>query len=101
MGKKAPEHISKILEKVWGKMEKKKEEMVEFSKISENLKLILGKKISGHIKPCKIYRKKLVVLVNTPVYLQELLFKKEGIIEAINRSAGKELIRNVNFRVGE
>jgi sulfatase maturation enzyme AslB (radical SAM superfamily) len=99
--KKTPEHIGKILEKVWKKIEKKREEKIEFSKISENLNLVLGKEIGAHIKPYKIYRKKLIVLVNAPVYLQELLFQKEGIIEAVNRSIGKELIKNVTFRVGE
>lgn len=101
MRKKAPEHIGKILEKVLKKMERKKEEGVEFSKISQELKLILGKKMGGHIKPLKIYRKKLIVLINAPAYLQELLFKKEKIIDAVNHSAGKELIRSVSFRVGE
>lgn len=101
MAKNTPEHIGQILEKVWGKIERKKEERVEFSKISENLKLFLGKEIGEHIKPYKLYRKKLIVQVNASVYLQELLFKKEGIIEAVNRSVGKELIRDVNFRVGE
>ena len=99
--KKPPEHISKILGKVWEKLEKKKEERMEFLKISENLKLVLGKEIGTHIKPYKIYRKNLTLLVNAPVYLQELLFKKEGIIEAVNGAFGKERIRNVNFRVGE
>ncbi len=101
MRKKAPEHIGKILEKVWEKMERRREEGAEFSKISQELKLVLGKETGKHIKPYKLYRKKLIVLVNAPVYLQELLFKKERIIEAVNHSAGKELIRNVNFRVGE
>jgi hypothetical protein len=101
VGKKTPEHVGQILEKVWEKMERKKEERAEFSQISQELKLFLGKEIGGHIQPYKIYRKKLILWVNAPVYLQELLFKKEGIIEAVNRSAGRELIRDVNFRVGE
>jgi hypothetical protein len=99
--KKAPEHIGQILEKVWKKIESKREEREEISQISKNLKLFFGKEMGNHIKPYKLYRKKLIVLVNAPTYLQELLFQKEGIIEAVNRSAGKELIRDVNFRVSE
>jgi hypothetical protein len=100
MVKKNPEHISKILEKIWTKMQRSKEERTEISQILEKLNLFLGKNISSHIKPYKIYRKKLIILVNAPTYLQELLFKKEGIIEAVNRSFGKEIIKDVNFRVG-
>ena len=100
MIKRGPEHIGKILEKVWQKMEKKREEKKEFSKILENLNLVVGKNIGSHVKPYKLYRKKLVLLVNAPVYLQELLFKREGIVEAVNRTFGKEIIKEVNFRVG-
>ncbi len=101
MTKKGPEHIGKILEKILNKIEKRQEEKLEFSKILENLNLVLGKKISAHVKPYKVYKKKLILLVNAPAYLQELLFKKERIIEAVNNTFGKEIIREVNFRVGE
>jgi hypothetical protein len=101
MREKGPEHIGKILKKVWERMERRQEENLEFSKILENLNLVLGKNIKGYVKPYKLYRKKLILSVKAPVYLQELLFKKEGIIEAVNSSFGKEIIRDVSFRVGE
>ena len=100
MGKKNPEHIGKTLEKIWKKMQRSREERTEISQTLENLDLFLGKRISSNIRPYKIYRKKLIILVDTPAYLQELLFKKEGIINAVNRSFGKEVIKDVNFRVG-
>ncbi|MDD5454948.1 MAG: DUF721 domain-containing protein [Candidatus Ratteibacteria bacterium] len=101
MAKNGPEPLSKILEKVCKRIEKQKKEKTEISEVFDKLKLVLGKNISTHVKPYKIYRKKLIILVNAPVYLQELLFKKEKIIEAVNKTFGKEVIKNVNFRVGE
>jgi hypothetical protein len=100
MAQKGPEHLSKILEKLWKKIEKQKEEKAEIYRVLDKLKLVLGKNISSHIKPYKIYRKRLIIMVNAPVYLQELLFKKEKIIDAVNQTFGKEIIKDVNFRVG-
>jgi hypothetical protein len=99
MGKRSPERLGDILKKVWGKIEKQKEERAEISKVLDGMGFILGRKASAHIKPHKIYRKKLIIKVNSPVYLQEILFKKEKIIEAANRALGKEKIRDVSFRV--
>lgn len=101
MAKRGPEHISKILEKVWEKMKRTKEENTEISQILENINTALGKNISKYVKPQKLYRKRLTLLVNAPTHLQELLFKKERIIEAVNNSLGKEAIREINFRVGQ
>lgn len=101
MAKRGPEQLSSILEKVLGKIEKQKKEKAEISKVLDKLNLVLGKNISSHVKPYKIYKKKLIIRVNAPVYLQELLFKKEKIVEAVNQTFGKEIIKDVNFRVGE
>jgi len=100
MARRGPEQLNSILEKVWSKIEKQKEERAEISKVLDKLNLVLGKNINAHVKPYKIYRKKLIIKVNAPVYLQELLFKKEKIIEAVNQVFGKERIKEVNFRVG-
>jgi len=100
MARRGPEQLNSILEKVWKKIEKQKEERAEISRVLDKLNLVLGKNISAHVKPYKIYRKKLIIRVNAPVYLQELLFKKEKIIEAVNQVFGKERIKEVNFRVG-
>ncbi|MBU0533981.1 MAG: DUF721 domain-containing protein [Candidatus Omnitrophica bacterium] len=100
MTPKGPEPLSKILEKIWKKIEKQKEEKTEIAQVLDKLNLVLGKNISSHAKPYKIYKKKLIIVVNSPVYLQELLFKKEKIIEAVNQTFGKEKIKEVNFRVG-
>ena len=101
MTKQGPERIGKILEKVWGKMERKREENSEISQILGNINSALGKNISKYVKPQKLYRKRLTLLVNAPTHLQELLFKKEGIIEAVNNALGREAIREINVRVGQ
>ncbi len=98
---KGPEQLGKILEKVYRKIEKQKKEKEEISKVLDGLNVVLGKNLSPHIKPYKIHRKRLIIRVAAPVYLQEILFKKEKIIETVNRTFGKEIIKEVNFRVGE
>ncbi len=101
MAKKGPEPLNKILEKVLGKIQRQKEERARISNVLDQLNLIFGKKVSSHVKPLRIYKKRLIIIVNAPVYLQELLFKKEKIIEAVNRTFNKEAIEDISFRVGE
>jgi len=98
---KGPEQLGKILEKVYSKIERQKKEKEAILKVLNGLNTVLGKKLISHIKPYKIYRKRLIIKVAAPVYLQEILFKKEKIIEAVNKTFGKELIKDVNFKVGE
>jgi hypothetical protein len=100
MRENTPQPIGSILEKVWENIEKKKEQREKLSQILEDIKSVLGQEIGSCVKLDKIYRKKLILLVSTPVYMQELLFKKEGIIEKVNQSAGEEIIKNISFRVG-
>lgn len=100
MKESTPTPVGKILEKVWKTIEKKGEQREKLSQILEDIKSVLGKEIGSRIKLDKIYRKRLILLVSTPVYLQELSFKKESIVEAVNQSAGEEIIKNVSFRVG-
>ena len=57
MDKSSPEHIAQVLKKVWKKIEKKQDEREEFSKISEDIKTVLGKKLSSGIKLSKINNK--------------------------------------------
>ena len=101
MREKSPELIGTILQKVWNNIEKKREERVALTKIEEDIRGVLGKKLYSHIKLTKPYRKKMTILVDTPVYLQEVVLNREALVDIVNESTGKEIIREVKFRVGE
>ena len=97
--KREPEPIEKILKKVWKKVEHTRKERDELSLIFGEVKNFVGEKIGHHINSYRLCGKRLIVQVDSPAYLQELLFRKEAIVYAINRSFGKEKVKNINLRV--
>ncbi|HIE44070.1 MAG TPA: DUF721 domain-containing protein [Candidatus Omnitrophica bacterium] len=99
MKQKKPEHLSKILKKVWSKIEKRRDEAIELSQIFDSIKELLGPELSTHIHTYHLYRKRLILEVDAPIYLQELLFKKEAILYSVNRYLGREVVENITLRV--
>ncbi len=62
---------------------------------------VVGEGIASHTKPLKVYDGRLTVLVESPSWTQELTFLKNGIMERLNKSIGKGVIKDIYFKVGE
>jgi hypothetical protein len=62
---------------------------------------IVGEPMGSHTWPAQIRFKKLYLLVENSVWLQQLTFLKPSLIARINEEARMELITDIAFRVGE
>lgn len=62
---------------------------------------IAGDQIAAHTRPDQIRFKKLYLIVENSVWLQQLLFLKPELIEKVNAVAGSRLVTDIVLRVGE
>ncbi len=60
----------------------------------------VGENIASHTKPLKVYDGRMTVLVESSSWTQELTFLKSGIMERLNSTIGKKLIKDIYFKVG-
>ncbi|MBA7703692.1 hypothetical protein ES703_112485 [subsurface metagenome] len=61
----------------------------------------VGESIASHTKPIKVYDGRMTVLVESSSWTQELTFLKSGIMERLNSTIGKEVIKDIYFKIGE
>lgn len=62
---------------------------------------IAGEAIALHARPVLVRRNKLYVVVDSSVWAQQLFQLKPELIEKINKSLGKDAIRDIIFKTGE
>jgi hypothetical protein len=63
-------------------------------------KEVVGSTYAENSQPSKIRKKQLTVTVSNSIWLQELTFYKETILEKINRKLGRNAVDSINIRVG-
>ena len=61
---------------------------------------VVGDAISPMTHCGKINRQQLIVIVTNSTMMQELVFRKQEIMEAFNKKAEGNLIKDIRFRVG-
>ncbi len=62
---------------------------------------IAGAQIAAHTRPEQIRFKKLVLIVENSVWLQQLTFLKPKLLDKIAEAAGGTLVTDIQLRVGE
>jgi predicted nucleic acid-binding Zn ribbon protein len=75
------------------------QKMVE-SSLQKKWGEIMGEKIANHTIPGQIRYKKLYIEVDNPVWMHQLLFLKDEILNRVNRTIGREIINEVRFKLG-
>jgi len=60
----------------------------------------VGKAIAGHARPSWIKNGCLRVIVSDSIWLQELEYAKETIIEKLNGKLGRNAVQRIDFRFG-
>lgn len=60
----------------------------------------VGKAIAGHAKPTWIKKGCLRVTVTDAIWLQELEYVKETIIDKLNEKLGRKAVQRIDFRFG-
>lgn len=61
----------------------------------------VGAVIAGHARPAFLKSGKLSVLVDSPVWMQQLSLMKPGLIEEVNRHLGEETVKDIVLTLGE
>lgn len=74
--------------------------MVEYT-MSDKWEAIVGKNIAAHSCPAGIHHKRLYVIVDSPVWLQEMSFYKDDLAEKVNNYYGKKIIKEVCLKTGQ
>lgn len=62
---------------------------------------IVGKQIAAHTRPHAIRFKKLYLVAESSVWLQQLMFLKPVLLEKINGAGEAPLVTDIVFRVGQ
>lgn len=62
---------------------------------------IVGQHVATHTQPEAIRFKKLYVIVDSSVWVQQLAFLKPSLIESVNSAAGHPIVADIVLRVGE
>jgi predicted nucleic acid-binding Zn ribbon protein len=63
-------------------------------------KEVVGETYAENSQPSKIRKKQLTVTVSNSIWLQELTFYKETILEKLNLKLGRKAVDKINIRVG-
>jgi len=94
-----PSQIGEVLDRVFEKfgLDKKIKEERALGLWRE----VVGKKISEHTHPFSIKKGTLFVRVDNSGWLAQLTYLKEKIISEINRREGREIIKDIYFRLGK
>lgn len=61
----------------------------------------VGTRIARHAKPERITKGRLTVLAENSGYIQEYSFLKKEIVKKLNKRLGRELVKEIVFRVGD
>ena len=76
----------------------KLEEHLEETKLIDNWSAVCGPMIAGHTTSINIRDHILFVRVDSAALRQELQYNRESLLSKLNRTAGKEIIRDIVFR---
>jgi hypothetical protein len=63
--------------------------------------VIVGEHVAAHTRPESIRFKKLYVIADSSVWVQQLTFLKPSLLESINTAAGSPIVTDIVLRVGE
>ena len=58
---------------------------------------IVGKNVAKNTKPDRVEHGVIIVKVSSPTWRQELYFQKNEIIQKINNTIGKNVIKDIRF----
>jgi len=62
---------------------------------------MVGAEIAGHAQPVGLRHGVLQVVVDHPIWLQELSrFHKRAILDKVQQRVGKSIVRDISFRIG-
>ncbi len=92
-----PQRIKSVVEEVMGKLTEKG----GVGQIRESWQDLFGEDTAKHSVPVSIRKGKLLVLVDSSVWLQHLTIKKREILEKLNQVPLSRPVKEIRFRQGK
>ncbi len=92
------EHISSIINKILKTYRRETGE--DLGNVCSIWNSAVGKSVAENAQPFALKGKILIVNVTSSSWIQQLQFLKNDILTKINISAGKELIEEIKFKIG-
>jgi predicted nucleic acid-binding Zn ribbon protein len=92
------EHIGYVLNRVLNSYRIRAD--TELLQIWDLWETVVGGDIAKNAQPVAFKETMLLVHVNSSAWIHHLRFLKEGIISSVNQALGKELVREIKFKVG-
>jgi len=97
--KKKLDKISTIIDKIL-KARGLENRLCEYN-IRNQWEKAVGTVIAYHARPQTIYGKKLMLIVDSTAWMQQLSLLKPELVENINKHFGREIITDITLRLGE
>ena len=91
-----PERIKSVVEKVIRKLKKRRVEPIR-----ESWRTVFKEEIAGHSVPVSIRNGKLLVFVDSSVWLQHLTVKKRDILKKLKEIPSCKSVEEIHFRQGK
>jgi len=92
------EHIGNVINRVVRDYRKAPDG--ELSQIWDLWEGVVGEVVAENARPAAFKGKLLLVHVISSPWLQELRFIKEDIIDQLNNAFGRELVKEIKFKIG-
>ena len=70
-------------------------------RLRRNWREVVGEQIAAHTRPDHIRFKKLYVIAQNSIWVQQLTFLKPTLVESVNAAANSQLISDIVLRVGD
>lgn len=91
-------HIGSIINKVLRTCRQESDE--ELAEVWSLWDSVVGESIAKNAQPEAFKGKLLLVHVTNPIWIQQLQFFKKDIINKLNDVLGKELVKDIKFKIG-
>ncbi len=92
------EHISRVIDRTIQRY--RNEPDMELAQIWDRWDRIVGKAVAENAQPAAFKGKILMVHVNSSTWLHQLQFIKAEMISKLNKALGKELVKEIKFKIG-
>ncbi|HDL07738.1 MAG TPA: DUF721 domain-containing protein, partial [Desulfobacteraceae bacterium] len=91
-------HVGGIIEKILNRFNHEPDK--ELKKVWSVWNDVMEKSIAENARPAAFKGDILLLNVNSSAWMHQLQFFKENIIEKLNNSFGKKLVKDIKFKIG-
>ncbi len=73
---------------------------MELARVWDHWDAVVGRVVAENAQPAAFKGRRLIVHVTGSVWVHQLQFMKEGILQKLNEALGKPLLEEIRFKIG-